>query len=244
MSAVGSTVDVLAIGTHPDDVELSCGGTVARLVAEGHRVGILHLTRGERGTRGTPEEREQEAQRAGEALGVAVVEFLDCGDGALRHGEAEEDALIAVLRRLRPEIVLAPPRDDRHPDHGRAHRLVTDACFYAGLVRRGEGVAHRPGAVFSYMQHHAFEPSFIVDVGAHWPAKIAALAAYDSQLYSPDDTRREPLTKVASREFALAVEGRARHFGQMIGVELGEPFWSPLPLAVGDVMRLLPTGLR
>lgn len=244
MSSDGPALDVLAIGTHPDDVELSCGGTVARLVAEGRRVGILHLTRGERGTRGTPEERELEAKTAGEELGASVVEFLDCGDGALRRGQAEEDALIAVLRRLRPEIVLSPPRYDRHPDHGRAHRLVADACFYAGLKRRAEGVAHRPGAVFSYMQHHPFEPSFIVDVSTHWSAKIAALAAYDSQLYSPGDDREEPLTKVASREFALAVEGRARHFGQMIGVELGEPFWSPLPLAVGDVMSLLPTGLR
>ena len=240
-------LDVLAIGAHPDDVELCCGGTVARLVDQGRRVGIVHLTRGERGTRGTTAERAEEARLAGEALGVAMVEMLDCGDGSLRHGEAEEDALITVLRRWRPEILLGPPPNDRHPDHGRAHRLVADAAFYAGLARRGHGEPHRPGAVFSYMQHHPFEPSFVVDVTDGWERKRAALAAYGSQLYKPgegDAGRDEPLTKVASREFALSVEGRARHFGQMIGVELGEPFWSPLPLAVGDVLSLLPTGLR
>lgn len=244
MSRPPGNLDVLAIGAHPDDVELGCGGTVARLVTEGRRVGILHLTRGEAGTRGTPEEREQEAEAAARALGAELVGFLDCGDGALRHGTAEEDALIAVLRRWRPEILLGPTPADRHPDHGRAHRLVRDAAFYAGLRSRGEGEPHRPGAVFSYMQHHAFEPSFIVDVSGHWQTKRQALAAYDSQLYRPGSEHDGPATKVASREFALAVEGRARHFGLMIGAELGEPFWSPLPLAVGDVMALLPGGLR
>ncbi len=237
-------LDALAVGSHPDDVELSCGGTVALLAAAGRKVGILHLTRGERGTRGTPEEREVEAERAAEALGAAEVAFLDCGDGALRHGEAEEDALIEVLRDWRPEIVLGPPASDRHPDHGRAHRLVADAAFYAGLARRSSGPPHRPGAVFSYMQHDPFEPSFIVDVTPVWDKKVAALAAYDSQLYRPDDDRGEPMTKVSSPEYFMAIEGRARHFGQMIGAAFGEPFHSRLPLAVGDVMDLLPGGLR
>lgn len=237
-------LDVLAIGTHPDDAELGCGGTLALLVEQGRRVGILHLTRGERGTRGTVAEREAEARAAAAALGAAAVDFLDCGDGAFRRTEAEEDALIAVLRRWRPEILLGPTPGDRHPDHGRAHALVRDAAFYAGLARRGDGDAHRPGTVFSYMQHHPFEPSFVVDVTAVWEKKVASLAAYASQLHQPGVERDEPLTKVASREFARAVEGRARHFGQMINAELGEPFWSPLPLAVGDVMGLLPGGLR
>ncbi len=237
-------LDVLAIGTHPDDVELGCGGTLGRLAGAGRKIGILHLTRGERGTRGTVAEREAEARAAAAALGAAAVDFLDCGDGAFRHTEVEEDALIAVLRRWRPEIVLGPTPEDRHPDHGRAHRLVREAAFYAGLVRRGAGEPHRPGAVFSYMQHHPFTPSFVVDVTAVWERKLAALAAYGSQLHQPGKERDEPLTKVASREFGLAVEGRARHFGQMINAELGEPFWSPLPLAVGDLMGLLPGDLR
>ena len=237
-------LDVLAIGTHPDDAELGCGGTVALLAEQGRRVGILHLTRGERSTRGTVAEREVEAENAAAALGAVEMAFLDCGDGAFRNTETEEDALIEVLRRWRPEILLGPTPTDRHPDHGRAHRLVADAAFYAGLARRGHGEPHRPGAVFSYMQHYPFSPSFIVDVSAVWAKKKASLGAYGSQFYQAEGGRDEPETKVSSREFALAMEGRARHFGQMINAELGEPFWSPLPIAVGDVMGLLPTGLR
>ncbi len=237
-------LDVLAIGTHPDDVELSCGGTVALLAEQGRKIGILHLTRGERGTRGTVAEREVEAKRAAEALGAAEMAFLDCGDGAFRRSEPQEDALIEVLRDWRPEILLGPPASDRHPDHGRAHRLVRDAAFYAGLARRGAGSPHRPGAVFSYMQHDPFEPAFIVDVTSVWEKKVAALAAYDSQLYRPGSDHGEPTTKVSSPEYFLAIEGRARHFGQMIGAAFGEPFGSRLPLAIRDLMELLPGGWR
>jgi bacillithiol biosynthesis deacetylase BshB1 len=243
-----SKLDILAIGAHPDDVELGCGGTVALLARQGRRVGILHLTRGERGTRGTAAEREDEARRAAAALGAVELAFLDCGDGALRTGEAEEDALIGLLRAFRPEMVLAPTPHDRHPDHGRAHSLVEAACFYAGLVNRapGQGGSHRPAAVFSYMQHDAFAPSFIVDVTAGWEAKLASLAAYRSQLYQEDqkDEKEEAVTKVSTREFRLAVEGRARHFGEMINAELGEPFWHRTPLAVRDPFTLLPGGVR
>jgi bacillithiol biosynthesis deacetylase BshB1 len=258
-----SKLDVLAIGPHPDDVELGCGGTLALAASQGRRVGILHLTRGERGTRGTPEQRLAEAERAAAALGVVELAFLDCGDGALRTGEPEEDALIEVLRTWRPELVLGPPPRDRHPDHARGHDLVAAAVFYSGLQARGNRAmaAHRPAAVFSYMQHHSFEPSFVVDVTEAWEAKMTALAAYRSQLYQPgadaavagagagaggggETTPAGPATKVSSREFRLAVEGRARHFGQLIGAELGEPFWSPLPLAVRDLLALLPGGQR
>jgi bacillithiol biosynthesis deacetylase BshB1 len=276
-------VDVLAIGAHPDDVELGCGGTLALLAREGRRVGILHLTRGERGTRGTPEQRLAEAERAAEALGAAELAFLDCGDGGLRAGEAEEDALIEVLRTWRPELVLGPTPHDRHPDHGRAHTLVEAAAFYSGLVARGSGRAHRPAAVFSYMQHDLFAPSFLVDVTAAWETKIEALGAYRTQLYHPpgspespgspgpagprgsprpsgspgpagpgapevgledEEDAGGPVTKVSTREFWLAVEGRARHFGELIGAELAEPFWSRLPIAVADLMAILPGGVR
>ncbi len=271
-----SKLDVLAIGAHPDDVELGCGGTLALAARQGRRVGILHLTRGERGTRGTAERRLAEAERAAAVLGAVELAFLDCGDGSLRTGEAEEDALIEVLRTWRPDLVLGPAPNDRHPDHGRAHQLVAAASFYSGLAARGgrtTGEPHRPAAVFSYMQHHQFEPSFVVDVTAAWEIKVQALAAYRSQLYqAPADpghpaepanrtepaNRAEPAgrdrvaedpaggppTKVSSREFRLAVEGRARHFGQLIGAELGEPFHSALPLAVADLLAILPGGLR
>lgn len=243
-------IDVLAIGAHPDDVELGCGGTLAVLAGQGRRVGILHLTRGESGTRGTPEERLAEAEKAAAALGAAELAFLDCGDGSLRTGEAEEAAVIEVIRTWRPDIVLSPTPHDRHPDHGRAHRLVEAACFYSGLAARGPkeaGPSHRPGAVFSYMQHDSFDTAFVVDVTAGWEKKMEALRAYRSQLYQAGasaDGVAGKVTKVSTREFWLAVEGRARHFGGLIGAELGEPFWSRIPLAVGDVMALLPGGVR
>jgi bacillithiol biosynthesis deacetylase BshB1 len=249
MSAgTSAAVDVVAFGAHPDDVELFCGGTLAKLAAGGRRVAIVHLTRGEAGTRGSVATRRREAERAAAALGAVAVELLDCGDGAFRNGPREETSAIAVLRRLRPELVLAPPPADRHPDHGRAHRLVVDACFYAGLARRGRGRPHRPATLFWYMQHDPFEPAFVVDVTASWETKRAALDCYASQLHRPGATRaaaeRAPATKVSSREFRLAIEGRARHFGQMIGAELGEPFGGRLPLAVADPWQLLPGGLR
>jgi bacillithiol biosynthesis deacetylase BshB1 len=237
-------LDVLAIGSHPDDVELGCGGTLAAMVGRGRKVGILHLTRGEAGTRGSEGERRREAEKAAEILGAVELEFMDCGDARLRRGQEEEEALIDHLRRWRPELVLGPAPRDRHPDHGRAHQLVADSCFYAGLARRGRGEPYRPAAVFSYMQHDLFEPSFIVDVSASWQIKLAALAAYDSQLYQGDDAREEPATKVASPEFRRAVEGRAQHYGLIIGAAYGEPFWSPQPVAVGDPLDLLPRGLR
>jgi bacillithiol biosynthesis deacetylase BshB1 len=237
-------LDALAIGAHADDVELGCGGTVALLAGRGRKVGILHLTRGEAGTRGSAEERQDEAAVAARALGAATVEFLDFGDGGMRTGRAEEDALVGVLRRLRPELVLGPAASDRHPDHGRAHQLVADACYYSGLARRGEGEPHRPAAVFCYMQHDPFVPSFVVDVTVTWEAKLEALAAYESQLHQQGKERDEPPTKVASREFRGAVEGRARHYGLLIGARYGEPFWSRLPVAVPDPWMLLPGGLR
>lgn len=245
-------LDVLAVGAHPDDAELGCGGTVALLAAAGRRVGLLHLTRGEAGTRGSEEERREEARAAGEALGAAAVVFLDCGDGRFRRGAEEEDALIGVLRRHRPELVLGPAPSDRHPDHGRAHRLVADACFYAGLAARRVADApdlppHRPAALLAYMQHDPFEPSLVVDVSSVWDVKQRALDCYRSQIYQGGEARDEPETKVASREFRLAVEGRARHFGLLTGATYGEPFWSRLPLAVGDagtLLGLLPGGVR
>ena len=198
------------------------------------------------GTRGSVEERRREAEAAADALGAATLDFLDCGDGALRTGPAEEDALIELLRRRRPELVLAPPSSDRHPDHRRAHRLVEAACFYAGLARRGAGPAHRPAAVFSYMQHDPFDPDFVVDVTAAWERRERALDCYRSQLHQPDAERPrdEPMTKVATPEYRLAIEGRARHFGLAIGATFGEPFASRLPLAVGDPWALLPRGIR
>jgi bacillithiol biosynthesis deacetylase BshB1 len=249
-------LDVLAIGAHPDDVELGCGGTLALLARAGRKVGILHLTRGEMGTRGTVTERIAEAEAAARALGASELGFLDCGDGGLRTGPAEEDALIARLREWSPDLVLGPTPHDRHPDHGRAHQLVEASCFYAGLRNRapGAGAPYRPAAVFSYMQHDIFQPTFVVDVTAVWEVKVESLRAYRSQLHGggptppPPDSAEERqnarVTKVSTPEFWFAVEGRARHFGEPIGAALAEPFWSRVPLAVADPMTILPAGVR
>ncbi len=244
-------LDVLAVGAHPDDVELGCGATVAKLAKAGRSVGILNLTRGEAGTRGTPEQRRGEAAEAARALGVVELRFLDCGDGSLRSGPAEEDALIEALRELRPDLVLSPTPYDRHPDHIRAHALVQACCFYSGLAARGTKAhpTHRPAAVFSYMQHDSFTPAFVVDVTDSWDAKLLSLAAHRSQIHRPGaaTTPEEaggPLTKVSSPDFFFAIEGRARHYGNLIGATYGEPFWSPLPIAVGDLFSILPGGVR
>jgi bacillithiol biosynthesis deacetylase BshB1 len=242
-------LDLLAIGAHPDDVELCCGGTLAKLAQRGRRVGVLHLTRGEAGTRGTPEQREREARSAAAALGAVAVDFLNCGDGGLRTGRDEEDAVIAKLRQWRPEIVLGPSPVDRHPDHARGSQLVEAACFYSGLARRGAGEPHRPAALFAFMQHDPFDPTFIVDVSEAWPAKMAALDCYASQLHSSGVVavaagQGEPPTRVSSPEFRASIEGRARHYGLVIGVAFGEPYSSRLPLAVADPLTLVAGSLR
>lgn len=244
--------DVLAVGAHPDDIELGCGALIARLVAEGRTVDLCHLTRGERGTRGSAAERTREAERAAEVLGVRRLEFLDCGDGGLRTGPAEEDALIEVVRRSRPHLMLVPPPSDRHPDHERAHRLAFESAFYAGLRNRAPelGSAHRPAAVFWYMLHQPFEPTLLVDVAEHFEAKLRALESYASQ-FSPREP--EPLsspqgaeesarnTHVSSCAFWNGIEGRARHYGQQIGVEFAEPLGCRLPFAIHDTAQLLST---
>ncbi len=243
-------LDILAFGPHPDDVELACGGTLARAVGNGRKVGIVHLTRGEMGTRGTPEERRREARRAAEILGVSAMEILDCGDGALRTGPEEEDRLIELVRRFRPDVVLGPPPRDRHPDHGRAHDLVEAACFYAGVGKRSPelGPPHRPAVTFQYLLHDSYEPDFVVDVTDVWEVRTKAVSAYSSQVFQAggdDGTGAdEPPTKIASRDFWHAQEGRARHFGGLVGAAFGEAFLSRLPLAVGDVLDLVPGGIR
>ena len=247
-SARSTTLDVLAVGAHPDDVELGCGGTLARLASTGRKVGIVHLTSGEAGSRGTPEQRRREAAVASRALGAATLEFLDCGDGSLRTGSEEENALIEVLRRLRPRLVLGPPPIDRHPDHGRAHALLRDACFYSGLAKRAPdlGAPHRPGAVFCYLQHDLAVPTFVVDVTSAWARKMAALDAYESQLWRASAKKRSPAatatTFVGSRDFRLSIEARARHLGVGIGATYGEGFIALGPLAVADPLDLLPRG--
>ncbi|HVG23751.1 MAG TPA: bacillithiol biosynthesis deacetylase BshB1, partial [Thermoanaerobaculia bacterium] len=179
-------VDILCFGAHPDDVELSCGGSIAKFVKDGRRVGIVDLTRGEMGTRGTPQTRKKEAAAAARILGCTFRQQLDFQDGNLQTGRAQELEIIAILRERRPIVVIAPFPDDRHPDHTRTGRIVTEASFYSGLRALETGLAaHRPQTVLYYLQNYMQPPSFVVDVTPHWKTKMRAVAAYKSQFHDP-----------------------------------------------------------
>lgn len=228
-------VEILAFGAHPDDVELGCGGTLAEAVRRGQKVGIVDLTHGEMGTRGTVDTRRKESLQAALVLGASFRERLDLGDGVLRSGPEEELEIIRIVRRFKPSILLAPWPDDRHPDHTRTGRLVTDAWFYAGLVKVDTGQkAHRPDVVAYYLQNYQIQPSFVVDVSRSFQRKMKAIGAYGSQFHDPES--REPLTFIAKESFLPMIEARARHFGVLIGAEFGEAFATKQPPRVDDLV--------
>jgi bacillithiol biosynthesis deacetylase BshB1 len=227
-------VDYLFISAHPDDTELSCGGTIARLAKEGRRVGMVDLTKGEMGTRGTPAVRKREAASAARILGAAFREQLDFPDGNLPSGREWELKIIDVVRRTRPAIVIAPWPDERHPDHIRAGRIITDASFYAGLKKIESGVpAHRPQAVLYYMQNYVQPPSFVIDVTPFWKTKMRAIAAFRSQFHNPKS--KETPTFIADPKFLSMIEARSRHWGALIGVEYGEAYVSKQPPQIDDI---------
>ena len=234
-SAKSSSCDVLFISAHADDTELSCGGTIAKFVKDGLRVGMIDLTRGEMGTRGTPAQRAREAAKSARILGAAFRRHLDFGDGGLRTGRDEELQIIELVRRHRPRIVFSPYPDERHPDHVRTGRLVTEASFYAGLRQLETDLpAHRPQAVVYYLQNYMLPLSFVVDVSAVWKTKMRAVAAFKSQFYNPKS--KEPATFIASKNFIDMIEARGRHFGALIGASYGEGFVTKQPPKVDDVI--------
>ncbi len=229
-------VDVLAVGAHPDDVEVGCGGTLALCVAAGARVAILDLTAGELSTAGTPQLRATEAAEAADALGVQERITLGLPDGAVGSDQAHRGELVAVLRRLRPRIVLAPFHlTDRHPDHAAAGRLVRDAGFVAGVRKAAAGEPHRPERIYHYMLHHVFTPVFVVDVSTSWRAREAAIAAYRSQFGQPVDART---TAIGGPDFLGLLDARAVTFGAMIGADRGEAFTCEGPLGVVGLPEL------
>ncbi len=230
---MNETVDVLAVGAHPDDVELGCGGLLATLSRRGLRTAILDLTRGEAGTRGTPETRASEAAEAARTLGVSFRDGLDLGDGNLRTDRAAELDVIEVVRRRRPRLVVAPLPDDRHPDHVRAGRLVTDATFYAGLRALETGLPpHRPQQVVYYPSAYLAAPSFLVDVSGALETKVAAIRAYRSQFFDP--ASKEPSTFISSPLFLEAILARARAYGLLANVAAAEAFVAPRPPLLAD----------
>lgn len=226
-------VDILAIAAHPDDIELGCAGTLVRWKAKGGRFGIVDLTRGEMGTRGNAETRDREARQAAEILGAEFRETLDFGDGGLRQTRENELALIEVIRRERPRLILTSFPDDRHPDHRRAGELTTDAAFYAGLRRIETSFpAHRPQQTIYFSTAYVHAPTFVVDVTEAMETRRAAVRAFASQFHDPRST--EPTTLLSAKGFLEAIEARARHFGFLIGAEFGEGFVSKRPPKVED----------
>jgi bacillithiol biosynthesis deacetylase BshB1 len=223
-------VDVLAIAAHPDDAEVGCGGALILAADAGHRIAVADLTAGELSTSGSPAERAAERDRAADLLGVVERVGIGLPDAALGTDPGHRDAIVGLLRELRPHIVLAPHTDDRHPDHAAAGRLTREAAFLAGLSKRGSGSPHRPARVYHYLMHHPFEPTFVLDVSEVWERRMSAVAAYESQFGRREDAAQ---TEIAQPAFLELLTARAAFYGAMVGVARGEPYRSEGPLRQG-----------
>ena len=236
-------LDILAIGAHPDDVELSCSGTLAKEISKGKKVGILDLTRGELGTRGTAETRDQEAKNAAEILGVRVRKNLEFSDGFFSNNTAHQLEIIKILRKYRPDVVLCNAIHDRHIDHGKGSRLVSDACFLSGLkkietIYEGNSQKEwRPKHIYHYIQWYDIEPDFVVDISGFMEKKLESVKAYKTQFF--DQGSKEPNTPISSSNFIDSVTYRARNLGRIIGTEHGEGFTVERYPAVDSILDLI-----
>ncbi len=236
-------LDILAIGSHPDDVELSCSGTIAKEVDRGKKVGILDLTRGELGTRGTAETRDEEAKNAAEILGVSVRENLEFSDGFFENNTAHQLEIIKILRKYRPEIVLCNAIEDRHIDHAKGSKLASDACFLSGL-RKIETIydgksqeAWRPKHVYHYIQWRNLKPDVVVDISGYIEKKMDAVKAYKTQFF--DQNSKEPQTPISSSNFLESITYRARDLGRLINTEHAEGFTVERYPAVDSIFDLI-----
>lgn len=235
-------LDILAFGAHPDDVEISCGGTLAKEVSLGKKVGIIDLTRGELGTRGSAEIRDKEAAAAAIILGVAIRENLNMRDGFFVNDEAHQLEIIRIIRKYQPEIVLCNAVDDRHIDHSKGSRLVSDACFLSGLIKvetvneDENQLPWRPKLVYHYIQWKNTTPNFVVDISGYNDQKVAAILAYTSQFYNPNST--EPETLIATKNFKESLSYRTQDLGRLIGTDYAEGFTVERTLAVNSLWDL------
>lgn len=235
-------LDILAFGAHPDDVELGCSGTILKEISLGKTVGIIDLTRGELGTRGSAEIRDQEASDAAKILGVSVRENLNMRDGFFVNDEKHQLEIIKMIRKYQPEIVLCNAIDDRHIDHGKGSKLVSDACFLSGLMKietiyEGEiQKPWRPKLVYHYIQWKNIEPDFVVDITGFTDTKIQAILAYSSQFYDPNS--KEPESPISSKNFLESLNYRSRDLGRLTGVEHAEGFTVERCLAVNSLADL------
>ena len=221
-------VDVLAIGVHPDDVELGCSGTIAKHIAMGKTVAILDLTLGELGTRGSAELRTKEANNSAKILGVHSRTQLNFKDGFFQNNEEHQLKIIEQIRKYQPEVVLCNAINDRHPDHGRAAKLVADACFYSGLIKiktslnSADQAAWRPKAVYHYIQDHYIHPDFVIDISDFFETKHKSIMAFSSQFFTANS--QEPETPISSKEFLESLNSKMSLWGRAIGVKYAEGF--------------------
>tara|TARA_R110002049_G_scaffold44064_3_gene129186 strand:- start:4371 stop:5090 length:720 start_codon:yes stop_codon:yes gene_type:complete len=236
-------LDILAIGTHPDDVELGCGATLAKEIANGKKVGIIDLTRGELGTRGTAKTRNKESKNAADILGVGLRANMGFADGFFVNDKKHQMALIKMIRKYQPNVVLCNAIDDRHIDHGKGSKLVSDACFLSGLIKietkdeNGQLQQQwRPKQVYHYIQWKNLEPDFVVDVSGFIDKKMEAVLAYKTQFYS--ETSKEPETPISSKNFTDSIKYRARDLGRLVGVEHAEGFNVERYVAVDSLFDL------
>ncbi|MAZ26279.1 MAG: bacillithiol biosynthesis deacetylase BshB1 [Cytophagaceae bacterium] len=236
-------LDILAIGAHPDDVELSCAGVIAKEVSNGKKVGVLDLTQGELGTRGTAEIRAQEAADAAKILRLSIRENLGLADGFFENNRESQLRIIEILRKYRPEIVLCNAIEDRHIDHGRGSKLTSDACFLSGLKQIKttiDGVAQehwRPRHVYHYIQWKNLKPDFVVDISDFIETKMDAVLAYRSQFYDPKNIEGD--TPISSSNFKESIKYRARDLGRLIGTEYAEGFTAERYPAVDSIFDLI-----
>ena len=236
-------LDILAFGAHPDDVELGCAGTILKEISLGKTVGIIDLTRGELGTRGSAEIRDKEATNAAAILGVSARENLEMKDGFFVNDEKHQLEIIKMIRKYRPEIVLCNAVDDRHIDHEKGSKLVSDACFLSGLVKvetelKGDAQqAWRPKVVYHYIQWKNIVPDFVVDITGFTDKKIEAILAYSSQFY--DANSKEPESPITSKNFLESLNYRSRDLGRLTGVDYAEGFTVERYLAVNSLGDLI-----
>lgn len=235
-------LDILAIGVHPDDVELGCSGTIINEIRKGKKVGVLDLTQGELGSRGTIETRYEEAEKAAKIMGVHMRENLKMRDGFFKNDEEHQRKLIVAIRKYQPEIVITNSLSDRHPDHGRAAKLTTDSSFLSGLRKvetkdeKGNNQdPWRPKYVFHYIQDRYHEPDFIIDITDVFEQRMDAIKSYTTQFYNPDNEDDGPQTYISTAAFLESVIARARVIGKKIGVEYGEGFNSEKSLGIKDL---------
>ncbi len=235
-------LDILAIGAHPDDVELSAAGTILKHIALGKKCGILDLTQGELGTRGTVEIRYKEATDSAKILGVSLRDNLKMADGFFKNDKEHQLEIIKKIREYQPEIILCNAVSDRHPDHGRAAQLVSEAAFYSGLIRietELNGVkqkAWRPKAVYRYVQERNLKPDFVVDITAFVDKKMEAIQAFKSQFHDPNS--KEPVSPISVKNYFDVVKGKMAAFGRDIGVDYAEGFNVERTIGVNDLFDI------